>query len=177
MKRAKRTKNKPQARASLRVTEVEGSATEALGELLGMLAQGRKGPIQVMMCHRRDGHAAPEEQIDRAHTDTEVSGAAYAGRPSTVAINLEPPRPVGEVPHYAEGLVQALEGLSKQVHVLSEKLSPLLRPEAGAGTNSAAGNDNEAVATTELGERLRQAIDMVAGIHRRVAEITERTAL
>jgi hypothetical protein len=87
-----------------------------------------------------------------------------------------PPKPVGELPAKVEELTLAIEDLGKSVAILQDKMDPVLAP--GQATN--AGNTvsaNEQVGATVLGERLRQAVDMVTALRRRVADITERTAL
>lgn len=101
------------------------------------------------------------EDIDRAHRDLMAS---------------VPPKPVGEVSGKVEELVMALEGLEKSVAILQDKLDPMLQPGAATagGTNAA---QPEPVGGTIIGERLRQAVAMVVALRRRVADITERTAL
>lgn len=94
-------------------------------------------------------------------------------------INTTLPAPVGEVPMQVEALVLALEGLEKSVAIIQDKLDPILKPGAAtaAGQANSANGASEPVAATLIGERLRQAVDMVTNLRRRVADITDRTAL
>lgn len=165
------------------------AAAESMAEL-GMLAQGRRGPIQVTMCHpnrpSNPENPAAAAQAGQDTTDQSIAGqgrryavggVSFERNSHTDIVNLcSPPKPVGEVPAKVEELVLALEGLEKSVAILQDKLDPMLQPgQASAGGTNAA--QTEPVGGTIIGERLRQAVAMVVALRRRVADITERTAL
>lgn len=106
-----------------------------------------------------------------------MGGDSFERNSHTDVVNLcSPPKPVGEVVGRVEELVLAIEGLEKSVAILQDKLDPVLQPGAATagGTNAA---QTEPVGATIIGERLRQAVAMVVALRRRVADITERTAL
>jgi hypothetical protein len=106
-----------------------------------------------------------------------VAGDSFERSEHTDIMSLStPPKPIGEVIGKVEELHLAIEGLTKSVAVLQDKLDPVLRPSqpSAAGTNAA---QTEPVGGTIIGERLREAVAMVVALRRCVADITERTAL